>query len=945
MWEFDENNLPEIRTRRALLVLDVQNDFLANDSLLPVQSPPDFLENIRNLTPPFRPAGFVFWIQTLFQTSRPINGEQANGEKIITDREIQRRVKGVSQTFQKELDNVLRDDGAELERDSKEKFLTIDAGQDGPFLLRSSPGIDLYRDGLRNVINEERDFFIQKTHYSAFRDGALVQSLRGKFVTEIYICGVLTNISIFATAMEAAKHGYTITLVEDCLGYRSKLRHDEALRHLVRMTGCEVMSSKDLIEEFQAEAEAAAQQPASTTDSKNEQRDADLEKAMSSLQLTGSASTKTSCGPSNSREAVAPAESTSSDSLSVSTLLQGVRGGQERLSRASDEAGSKQKPERVKSKPRVRRHASHSTKKEVEDSVGRSSPTKSDSIGRRMPTGTLATKDDSLEEAALEDKRPRTSADITSARVSKDKDSIRGETAASTIYLEQETQRSHPVSEPLCEGDTSIIYDVVPEEEQDGIFERLRDEVLWQKMSHQGGDVPRLIGVQGEVQKDGSIPIYRHPSDESPSLLPFTPTVLKVRKHVEAFVGHEVNHVLIQLYRSGTDYISEHSDKTLDIAPNTFIANVSFGAERMMVFRTKKPLRDSNASDEPDIVSTRQSCRSSLPHNSMCKMGLKTNMRWLHGIRQDKRMAKERTPAELAFQGARISLTFRKIGTFLDQTQHKMIWGQGATSKSKDTAKPVINGETPEAKALLLAFGKENHSSDFDWQEAYGQGYDVLHLTNKCKLYCAGDNIADLRIKFMLAEYKFDWVEGALSTPFRWKDFDSKRDCITRSVGQYPPITFIDNRNNTTVTGEYAIMLYLEAVGGSAKSKTPLDLSIQLTRFQQATQLLRVWRAQPFSIQPLQLEARLWVSYASNSKFIAGDTISVADFSLFPVLLEISEGWDDNDDGFEDLAKYWMLMRTQDCVVKILGPIESDSRLQKFLASAADQYSSTTTPN
>ncbi len=57
----------------------------------------------------------------------------------------------------------------------------------------------------------------------------------------------------------------------------------------------------------------------------------------------------------------------------------------------------------------------------------------------------------------------------------------------------------------LCEGDTSIIHNLLDEELGKGIFEKLRDEVRWQKMSHLGGDVPRLVVVQGDVGEDGSI--------------------------------------------------------------------------------------------------------------------------------------------------------------------------------------------------------------------------------------------------------------------------------------------------------------------------------------------------------------------------------------------------------------------------------------------------------
>jgi alkylated DNA repair dioxygenase AlkB len=40
--------------------------------------------------------------------------------------------------------------------------------------------------------------------------------------------------------------------------------------------------------------------------------------------------------------------------------------------------------------------------------------------------------------------------------------------------------------------------------------------------------------------------------------------------------------VLIQLYRTGADYISEHSDKTIDVVRGSRIVNVSLGARRTM---------------------------------------------------------------------------------------------------------------------------------------------------------------------------------------------------------------------------------------------------------------------------------------------------------------------------------------------------------------------------
>lgn len=108
-------------------------------------------------------------------------------------------------------------------------------------------------------------------------------------------------------------------------------------------------------------------------------------------------------------------------------------------------------------------------------------------------------------------------------------------------------------------------------------------------------------------------------------------------------------------------------------------------------------------------------------------MGLKTNAHWLHSIRQDKRIPTEKTPEEVSHDGERISLTFRQIGTFLISQETK-IYGQGATAKNKEDARPVINGSVTESLKLVNAFGAENQHSDFDWDAEYGSGSDVLHF-------------------------------------------------------------------------------------------------------------------------------------------------------------------------------------------------------------------------
>ncbi|KAI0324051.1 hypothetical protein GY45DRAFT_1314437 [Cubamyces sp. BRFM 1775] len=280
------------------------------------------------------------------------------------------------------------------------------------------------------------------------------------------------------------------------------------------------------------------------------------------------------------------------------------------------------------------------------------------------------------------------------------------------------------------EGDAFVLYEFLPQELADTVFERITKEVRWNKMMHRGGEVPRLVAVEGHILQDGSYPIYRHPADESPPLLPFSPTVERIRQHVENVLREPVNHVLIQHYRSGADYISEHSDKTVDVVRGSRIVNVSLGAQRVMTLRTKKDALANPNGNTSDARFRREEKRTvqriPLPHNSIFVMGLETNAKWMHSIRTDKRPASEKTDAELYMHGERISLTFRAIGTFITSDEN-LIFGQGAKGKTREEARPVVRGGE-EAEKLLAAFGAENHQSEFDWEANYGAGFDVLHF-------------------------------------------------------------------------------------------------------------------------------------------------------------------------------------------------------------------------
>lgn len=130
----------------------------------------------------------------------------------------------------------------------------------------------------------------------------------------------------------------------------------------------------------------------------------------------------------------------------------------------------------------------------------------------------------------------------------------------SKIKKSPSTHRLGP-DDSIGAGDSQIVHGVLSSPLVDNAFELLKEEVSWETMTHRSGKVPRLVAVQGEVDEAGGIPIYRHPADESPAFLPFTPTVEQIRAQIEELLHRPFNHALIQLYRDGIDNISEHSDK------------------------------------------------------------------------------------------------------------------------------------------------------------------------------------------------------------------------------------------------------------------------------------------------------------------------------------------------------------------------------------------------
>ena len=242
--------------------------------------------------------------------------------------------------------------------------------------------------------------------------------------------------------------------------------------------------------------------------------------------------------------------------------------------------------------------------------------------------------------------------------------------------------------------DTYIIYDI--DELKDINFEEIKKEIEFEQMFSQQSPVPRLVAIQG-IFENGPKPLYRHPVDAQPEITQMTQSVRRICDVLSKKLNQNFNHVLIQLYRDGLDYIGEHSDKTLDIEKNTKIVNYTIGCTRIMRLKQKEKLTEKSLGDNIKIP---------LKHNSVFVLSWDVNRKYLHYIKQDKRDLKEKSVDELRNNGERISFTFRTIATFVDKLNN--VTGQGSKFKQIDVDLD-----------MLKTFSKENHESDFDWEFYY----------------------------------------------------------------------------------------------------------------------------------------------------------------------------------------------------------------------------------
>ncbi|KAF2726218.1 Isochorismatase hydrolase [Polychaeton citri CBS 116435] len=254
---------PSFQTRKGIIVLGLQNDFIANDGVLPVSTESGFLDNIRRFVPAFREFGEVIWVRTEYNEHG--SALEVDREEVITSLGSKRRSSATDPKRSKRRCNAqpAQPQGPEdsthqngktgttlQDSDSEDEELFLArTSKRGPACIKGSKGAD-YAVEIQDLVSS-RDIEVIKPRYSAFGSTSLLSTLRSRLITELYVCGCNTNLSVYASAMDAARSGIAITILDDCLGFRKKERHDLAIKRLVEIMDANVTTSTKALRDLE----------------------------------------------------------------------------------------------------------------------------------------------------------------------------------------------------------------------------------------------------------------------------------------------------------------------------------------------------------------------------------------------------------------------------------------------------------------------------------------------------------------------------------------------------------------------------------------------------------------------------------------------------------------------------------------------------------------------
>ncbi len=188
-----------------------------------------------------------------------------------------------------------------------------------------------------------------------------------------------------------------------------------------------------------------------------------------------------------------------------------------------------------------------------------------------------------------------------------------------------------PVPVDLPDADVTLYAGAFSAAQADRFFAHLLEATPWRadRITVFGQErlMPRLTAWYGDFTYT-----YTGLANEP---APWTPELRSIKARAEELAGKAFNGVLMNLYRTGRDSVSWHSDDERELGPEPTIASISFGATRRFQFRRKGEHRVRQSVD--------------LHHGDVLIMRGRTQRLWQHQIPKTARPV-----------GPRINLTFRR---------------------------------------------------------------------------------------------------------------------------------------------------------------------------------------------------------------------------------------------------------------------------------------------
>lgn len=110
--------------------------------------------------------------------------------------------------------------------------------------IEGSEGRNLYgdlEDYYQSIKDASNVYYTDKTRYSAFAGTDLAIKLRERGITEVHLLGVVTNICILHTAIDAYNLGFDIVVHQKGVASFSQEGHDFAMDHFKNTLGAKIV--------------------------------------------------------------------------------------------------------------------------------------------------------------------------------------------------------------------------------------------------------------------------------------------------------------------------------------------------------------------------------------------------------------------------------------------------------------------------------------------------------------------------------------------------------------------------------------------------------------------------------------------------------------------------------------------------------------------------------